>query len=147
MRVVLILILVFGSVQSCVAAWALATTSGDDCPTVVDTNPGRGLDYECSSDGGESKGSAVLLLAAIGLGFGGGALHGFVALARDRARARSGDTDTSAGSVVGAPVDLDEPHEHGPLSDERERDHREPMFVAAVVAVLLVLSVIAIRMV
>jgi hypothetical protein len=140
MQLIVCLVFLGVAVQSCAAAWGLATTSDDDCPAVVDTNPGRGLDYECSTSGGESKGSAVLFLAAIGLGFGVVTLYGLVTLARGRTRSSDGDTEDAI--IADDPSEPDEPSERRP-SHQRRRDLREPMFALAVLAILIVMALVA----
>jgi hypothetical protein len=50
-------------------AWELVTTPTEDCPTVVDRDSGRGLDYVCSPAGTTPKGWAVAATAGSGLAF------------------------------------------------------------------------------
>jgi len=70
MRLIGIVVLLFFTVWFGAEALTLAATSNDECPSVVDTNIGRGIHFECSPSGGWSKDSAVLFLAGLGVMFG-----------------------------------------------------------------------------
>jgi len=116
MRLVGLAVLAIGSVQLCGAALALMSTSSDECPSVVDTNVGRGIDYECSSDGGQSKESAVLVLAALGLFFGAGAVY---LLAGLLPRRRAGGAEAEVvDDLIDDLAELDDLHERGLLTEE-----------------------------
>ena len=130
----------YGAVQSFGGAMALMATAPGECPGVVDTNDGRGVDYECVSSGGGAVGWGVLTLVVVGLALGLGAVCFAVSLARGRrTRAHDGPpptdapTDGSADAPDAVATDLAELealHRRGLLTAEeleaaRERRRRQ----------------------
>jgi hypothetical protein len=66
---ILVLVCLWVAVHFLGNAWELVTTPTGECPTVVDRDPGRGLDYACSPAGTTPKGWAVAATAGFGLAF------------------------------------------------------------------------------
>jgi hypothetical protein len=116
MRLIGIVVLLFGTVWFGAEALMLAATSSDECPSVVDTNDGRGVDFECSSSGGQSKDSAVLLLAGLGVMFGAFLLVAVSKLLHD---VRSGaGSDDEVGALIDDLAELDDLRARGLLTDD-----------------------------
>jgi hypothetical protein len=67
----LVLVCLWVAVHFLGNAWEPFTTPTGECPTVVDRDPGRGLDYACSPTGTGTtpKGWAAAATAGFGLAF------------------------------------------------------------------------------
>ena len=85
-RLIVLAIFAIGAVKFAGDALRLHAKADADCPAVSDVNPGRGLDFNCSTYGGTSKDSAVLMLAILGLAFGGVTVFGAIGVVRGMRR-------------------------------------------------------------
>lgn len=119
--VLLILLAIFaiGAVKFIGDALRLHAKDDADCPAVSDVNLGRGLDFKCSTYGGTSKDSAVLMLAFCGLAFGGVPVYVAVGAVRDMRR--PGDTAARRDALADDTAEVDALRERGLLTDEERQ--------------------------
>lgn len=118
-RLIVLPVFVVGAVKLGGDASQLHVKGDEGCPAVIDVNRGRGVDYECSSDGGQSKDSAVLVLAILSLSFGGGAVLLAVSVLGDVSRSR--DPARQTDGLAADLAELDARHERGLFTDEERQ--------------------------
>ena len=112
-RLIVLAIFAIGAVKFAGDALRLHAKADADCPAVSDVNPGRGLDFNCSTYGGTSKDSAVLMLAILGLAFGGVTVFGAIGVVRGMRRPGESAGDALADDLA----ELDALHKRGLLTD------------------------------
>lgn len=118
-RLIALPVFAVGAVKLGGDASQLYVKDDEDCPAVIDVNRGRGVDYECSSYGGQSKDSAVLILAILSLSFGGGSVLLAMSVVGDLSRSR--DPAREADALAADLAELDARHERGLLTDEERQ--------------------------